>query len=226
MGKRVKYMNADFKIIGAVIIVTLIVLGIFLCAGGDSEENSGSENVISEITDTTLNQDDLMSESLAKELYLELENKNANPDSPSEGMPVSQSVSQDTVLESEKKTEEPPEQGAASSIQNNEKTGGNSGGSEALIESEKRELANFYKDIAEWDNPKISASKARNKAAELRASAQQVRESAATADPSVRNAMLNRAKIMEDYAERISVTRGNSAKLRAVEHKAQEDSSE
>ena len=231
-------MNIDIRILAIVAVIIALIAGVFLCSG-KGDKNEGIEDVVGkaqELLDST-NAGEMSEntgaegeENSTRRLYTTTGEINTTPDTPTEGSPITDLVSsQDTVFESGEQNNELRSESvvdtssSVSSVQNEPGKDDNSKNNDELISAEKRELENFYNDIVEWDNPNNTASEARSKAAELRASAQQVRESAATADPSVRDAMLNRAQIIEEYAGRISATRSNSAKLRALERDAKKE---
>ncbi len=85
-------------------------------------------------------------------------------------------------------------------------------------------MPDFYSDIKQWSSTRYNPTQARVKAYSIRQSAAELRNEAANADAESREKLLQEAKTMEDYANRIGSTRGNSRKIRALRAKILEDS--
>lgn len=86
------------------------------------------------------------------------------------------------------------------------------------IANERRLTDQFLFSLAEELRPNMTAAQVRAKAYNIREEASAIRDNAQKLDPQLKSAMLERAKVMEDYATRLSATRGNSRKLRILIH--------
>jgi len=96
--------------------------------------------------------------------------------------------------------------------------------SESNSAPEHDEMSEFYNDIKQWSSKRYNPTQARIKAYSIRQNAAELRKKAASADPESREKLLQEAEIMDDYANRISSTRGNSRKIRALRAKILKDS--
>lgn len=86
----------------------------------------------------------------------------------------------------------------------------------AKLAEEEKLTDQFLFSLAEELRPNMTAAQVRAKAYNIREEASAIRDNAQKLDPQLKSAMLERAKVMEDYATRLSATRGNSRKLRIL----------
>jgi len=84
------------------------------------------------------------------------------------------------------------------------------------IEAERQKTKQFYSEVLSWLNTNTSATQARNKAFDIRTRAGKLRENAQDEESYLQSVILERAATMETYANRISATRGNDRKIRAL----------
>jgi len=80
------------------------------------------------------------------------------------------------------------------------------------------DISEFYSDVHSWSSGIKTAAETRRKAAEIRQEAESIRRQAETLPPEDRQAALDRARTMDNYADRISSTRGNTRKLNILRH--------
>ncbi len=86
------------------------------------------------------------------------------------------------------------------------------------IANERRLTDQFLASLANELRSNMTAMQVRAKAYQIREEASEVRDNAHKMDPELKAAMLERAKVMEDYATRLSATRGNARKIRILIH--------
>jgi len=88
----------------------------------------------------------------------------------------------------------------------------------ASLTEEKKLTDQFKTTLAEELRSNMTAIQVRAKAYQIREEASAIRDNAYKMDPELKSAMLERAKVMEDYATRLSATRGNARKIRILIH--------
>ena len=94
------------------------------------------------------------------------------------------------------------------------------------VDREKEKLRSFYGGIASWANSSMTATVARNRAYDIHQKAEEVRENAEGEPSRVRSAMLERAREMDNFADRLALTRGNAYRIRTLIYDARQRASE
>ncbi|MGC9316342.1 MAG: hypothetical protein ACP5G4_12050 [bacterium] len=137
----------------------------------------------------------------------------------SHGTPRSEAKTDNNGAESlERESREPPATIERENQANRKDTVSEEEDSElrAKLAEEEKLTDQFLFSLAEELRPNMTAAQVRAKAYNIREEASAIRDNAQKLDPQLKSAMLERAKVMEDYATRLSATRGNARKLRIL----------
>ncbi|GEM_PF-2757798 len=238
-------MAIDLRLLIAIVIFCILIIGLFLCLSGDSEKVMAGKDIQTEAQTKNILSD------AAELLESGTPSNNTNNSPPSNNnypsdiatpenpyiprvtstkltMPYYSTLDShniaDTIdddvssIQSEpaRETDEyfdRPYSRRVSSIIGEEQTSSQATGVSA-------DMTSFYSDIQSWSKTGRTAAEARTKAYNIRKEAEALRSQAQELTAEEREALLQKADEMENYSTRISATRGNKSKLKALKRDA------
>lgn len=224
-------MVIDTRVVIALLAILLLFIAVLVCNSGEPKSNikekpsanNGASSILteaSEILDSFAPPQQTTTRELPKSDVASPENP-YTPYVTSVKIPEVGATKDDTSLETNAEDDNDPTEPQQSDITSQAILPTNmKRSSESNNQSTKSDMTDFFSDISSWATRNKTANEARTKASSIRQEAENLRTQARDLPDEERDALLKKAAIMEDYSNRISASRGSSAKLNVIRKEA------